>query len=320
MVRIAKVQLPKGTVDVCALLLLASLLYFLLLSVSIGDYNFAALVAAIVVIALAFTAVLIRPRGTPKRFGWIGVAVLIALIIQSVIAWRPSGVNLLRFWSSGEQALIGLTLMGVAGTIIIGLVLTRSGWQRMAVGLIAMAAVSQFSVAAYLIGKSEPEIDVWYFHHEAITAFSKGTNPYAITFTNMHNNNGRDDSPLYSREVQKDGRLLFGYPYPPLSLLMTWPSEMLLQDARYGLTACYLLAAVLLATLNRGGVSIAAAAVLLLAPCAWLVFRDAWTEPQIILAMAFVAWCAIKKPAWLAAAIGLFLSLKQYSVVFLPLL
>lgn len=312
--------LPTSVQRVCGLLFLAAAIYFALLSFSIGDYHAGALAAAVVVIALAFTATFFTTSGPRTTYHWLTTIVIGYLILQSLMMWLDPRHLLLPNWTSFGCRIVGITATVVSIGVGIAVVLRRYGYRRASIAAVALSAIIQFVVCAMLLAHQDPDIDVWFFHHEAINAVSQGKNPYAITFPNMHNNDGLDDSPLYSREVQKNGRLLFGYPYPPLSLMLIYPSEMLTQDSRYGLSACYLGAAVLLASIGSGPLSVLAGGAILVAPCCWLVFSDAWTEPQLILALAFVAWCAIKRPGWLAVAIGLFFSLKQYSVVFIPLL
>ena len=59
-----------------------------------------------------------------------------------------------------------------------------------------------------------PKIDVVEVHSSALRALGRGQNPYRITFRNIY---GRDTS-FYNREAVAGDRVLFGYPYPPLSL------------------------------------------------------------------------------------------------------
>src|SRR4029079_11584802 len=61
-----------------------------------------------------------------------------------------------------------------------------------------------------------PMIDVFMFQRDAVAALLSGVNPYAITFPNPYLTGG-----YYGRGMVVDGRLMFGFVYPPLSAFLS---------------------------------------------------------------------------------------------------
>ena len=55
--------------------------------------------------------------------------------------------------------------------------------------------------------------------------FAQGVDPYAITFPDIYQ--GRA---YYGSGLSVDGRLQFGFPYFPLSLLLSMPGQILFKD------------------------------------------------------------------------------------------
>lgn len=168
-----------------------------------------------------------------------------------------------------------------------------------------------------LLRVPEVTIDVLTFQRDGVTALLHGVNPYGITFANPY---PPDSSRLfYGPGLVQDGRLLFGFPYPPASLLLVVPGH-LLGDVRFSMAGALLVAAALLWYGGGGRHGRGAAAALLLLPGGTLVLLNAWTEPMILglLAAAVVAM----RRGWRAAPylLGVLLVMKQYLIVLLPLL
>ncbi len=312
-------QLPAGVLAIVTLLLLAGVMYFVVLSISTGHYHVGCLQASLVVIAMCGGAVAIRPGGRLRSYALLAPIVLLLLLIQSLLAcWIPSG--LMESTPEEEFRFAGVAAVITALAIVGCIILNRRHRRKAMLAILLTTTAGLFGLNAWMQSARPPAMDVWFFHHDADAALVHGENPYAITYLNTLNYDGLDDSPYYSLEVQKNGRLLFGYPYPPLCLLMVLPGELLFHDARFALVACYLAAAVLIALMDRGsGVAICAGASLMLSPCAYAVYRAAWTEPEMMLLLAWIAWCGLRKSPWLPVALGLFLAVKQYCPIFAPL-
>ena len=61
-----------------------------------------------------------------------------------------------------------------------------------------------------------PPIDVFVFQRDSVAALLSGANPYSITFPNPY-----PDSVYYGPGMVADGRLQFGFVYPPLSVYLS---------------------------------------------------------------------------------------------------
>ena len=159
-----------------------------------------------------------------------------------------------------------------------------------------------------------PAVDVYAFQQESLRAFSRGTNPYAITMPLIY-----DDAGWYGSDLVQNGRLQVGLPYPPLSLLLELPSYLLLGDYRYATLLALALAALVLARCRDDALGPLAAAVLLFTPRAFFVIEQGWTEPFVALGLCLVAYASIRRPAWLPAALGFLFASKQYTLFLAPL-
>ncbi|MBC7784416.1 MAG: hypothetical protein H7144_11310 [Burkholderiales bacterium] len=204
---------------------------------------------------------------------------------------------------------VGIAAIGVLG--VLSIVLNKSGhW------FLGLAALLHLFLACWTIHFSaKPFIDVWLFHQDSAAALLRGENPYAITFKNVYG----EGSVVYSAEVQKDGRVLFGFPYPPMSMWMYLPSYWLTGESRYAHAAAYALSALGIGLMSQRRLARAAAVMLLTAPACWLVISSAWTEPFLLISLVGLALVALRVPAWTPVMLGLFLAMKQYNVIFLPL-
>lgn len=163
----------------------------------------------------------------------------------------------------------------------------------------------------------QPAVDVCVFQRDACEALLQGRNPYTITFPDV-SPPGRN---FYGAGLSADGRLLFGYPYPPLSLLLAIPGH-LLGDFRYSQLAAMTLAGGLIAASRPGRRATLAAALLLFTPRGFFVLQAGWTEPFIVLMLALTVFLALRTPRHFsvaAIAIGLLLATKQYLLLALPL-
>jgi hypothetical protein len=112
--------------------------------------------------------------------------------------------------------------------------------------------------------------------------------------------------------------VLFGFPYPPLSLLFAIPGQVLAADCRYGQLVAMTAAGALIAYSGRGRTPTLAAALLLFAPKSLFVLEQGWTEPYVVLLLAAVLFAARRRPGVVPWLVGLLLSSKQYLVLLAP--
>lgn len=161
--------------------------------------------------------------------------------------------------------------------------------------------------------KPPPAVDVCVFQRDACRALLSGHNPYAITFPVPYD----DPARIYAPGTFSGGRLLFGYPYPPLSLLLILPGY-LLGDFRYAHLAAITLAGLLIALARPGRIATAAAALFLFTPRGFFVLEAGWTEPLAVLLLAAIVFAACRSRRSLPVALGLLLAAKQYLVLAMP--
>ena len=158
-----------------------------------------------------------------------------------------------------------------------------------------------------------PMIDVFMFQRDAVAALLSGVNPYAITFPNPY-----PTGAYYGPDMVVDGRLMFGFVYPPLSAFLSvlggWAG-----DVRYAQLGAMTLAAACMAYTRRGRLGGLAAGLYLFTPRNLFVLEQSWTEPFVVLFLAATVWCAARHPRVAPVALGLFLAVKQYAVLALPL-
>jgi hypothetical protein len=159
-----------------------------------------------------------------------------------------------------------------------------------------------------------PFIDVFVFQAQGADALMAGANPYAMTFPNIYGHGH-----YYGEGLVGDGRLLFGFPYPPLSLYLSTLSKWLTTDARWAQLTALALAAGFMAYARGGRLGAGAAALLLLTPRGLFVLEQAWTEPFLICLLAACVFCACRFPRALPYVFGLLLAVKQYTVFMVPL-
>jgi hypothetical protein len=160
-----------------------------------------------------------------------------------------------------------------------------------------------------------PKVDVAIFQKEAASALLAGHNSYAMTFVNPY----ADAARVYGPGTFANGRLLFGYPYPPLTLLMILPGH-LLGDFRLIQLLATTLAGVLIAFARPGRIATTAAALFLSTPRGFFVLEAGWTEPLLVVLLAAVIFFACRDSRWTLLAVAMFLISKQYLIFAMPLL
>lgn len=187
--------------------------------------------------------------------------------------------------------------------------------RRAAVVLVAIG----LWIGAWTVRESPvPHIDVMPVHEKAFAALATGDSPYAITFENIY----RDNEAFYAAGMRDGQRVLFGFPYPPLSLLLAWPGHALLGDLRYSEVAALGLAAALLVWM-QGSLGLLCAAALILSPRVVFHLEQGWTEPFPIALLALTVATALRRPSLAWLPLGLLVASKQHMVValaFAPML
>jgi len=198
-----------------------------------------------------------------------------------------------------------LLIAGVSGTRVRTL---QRAW-------FPLLLVTFAALGVWLIRTSpEPHVDVMTVYEYAGKALKNGKNPYTMTFPNIY---GSDE--WYPPDTVVAGRVLTGFPYPPLSLLLGLPGYMLFGDVRYSELAALVGAAALVGFSRPGIIAPLAATLMLFTPRVFFVLEQAWTEPLTLLALAATIYAAINARRALPFALGLLIASKQYMIVALPL-
>ena len=159
-----------------------------------------------------------------------------------------------------------------------------------------------------------PYIDVFYFHVGAIEALLRGENPYSLLSPDIY----RGRSSYYGPGLSVDGRLPFGFIYPPLSLLLAVPGHLLGGDFRYSQLGAMALSGLFIAYARPSRISALAATLLLFTPRSFFVLGQAWTEPFVVMLVCAVVFCACRAPRFLWVVLGLLLAVKQHLVLAVP--
>lgn len=310
---------PSPTTLACVCLTAAAVNYAVALTFSRGFTHSTWLIMSLGSFLLAIAAMMFlrRPEEASRRPEWPLILVASAGLLVQVLLLRftPMSDAFERMQTSNPDLAVTLSrsvaVIGLAG---IGAAAYARQW-KWTITLLIAAAVLHVMIGVAIIRQAEPFMDVWVFHQDAAKALLSGQNPYAIDFPNIYG----DDAWVYSKEVMKDGRVTFGFPYPPLSLLMYLPSYMLTGESRYAHLLALTFTALLTWRISRSTFAILAATLILTVPVGWRVVEFCWSEPFLILTFAIVAWAGVRHPRLLPYALGAFLCCKQYCVVFVPL-
>ena len=189
-------------------------------------------------------------------------------------------------------------------------------WRQVAFGA---AVAGMFAVGVWMLRSTPaPAIDVYVFHQEASAALFSGRNPYEIRTRDIYEPN--DSRRVYGPGISVNGRLTFGFPYPPVSLLISSLGYLLAGDCRYAHLAAICLAALLLAYARPGRLSFVAALLFLFTPRVFFVLEQSWTEPVVVFLLAATIFCRCRFPRAAPWATGVLLAGKQYMIFTAPAL
>lgn len=234
----------------------------------------------------------------------------LAIAYQLNTLFRSSpGVYMRNF---GPDGLTPFAVGLVLAALMIGAGLSKRPWLgplQLPLMLAAFVYVGLWMVKV----SPEPHIDVFYFQRDGAAALLSGINPYGLRYADIYGN-----SPFYGEGLSVNGVLQFGYPYPPMSLLLALPGHILAKDYRTSQVVAIALAALLMATARPGRLGTVAAALWLFTPRAFFVIEQGWTEPFVVLGLAAVVFVACRAPRAVPYLLGLFLAVKQYLVFAVP--
>ncbi|MEP6914147.1 MAG: hypothetical protein ABJC89_00815 [Acidobacteriota bacterium] len=254
------------------------------------------------------------PRGSEPLVAGVLVAGLLSFLLA--LATMPIGMYL----SDPEPARHPAFLAGLGGATVLTLLLAfdpsraRRAWFP---GLLLTYA----ALGVWLIRASpRPHIDVMTVFRAALTALADLHSPYSITFRNIY-----DSEAFYAAGLVVDGRVQFGFPYPPLSLLMAMPVDAFGQDVRYSELGALLVGAGCIGYAVRSRIAPLAAAALLFTPRTFFVLEQGWTESLAICWAGVTVYAAMRESLRRGArhpglgltpiALGLLVAVKQHLVI-----
>lgn len=260
---------------------------------------------------LPVAVIALRPQSPIGSVALSGVWVPLALVAQYV-ALLLYVVDGLRHAGPAAQLVGGLAALGlgVSGWRLV----RRPGGQRRTDWV---PAVLFLGVAVTWIAITpDARIDVLVYQTLGGERFVEGTNPYLPGYPDIYTPEA--SARFFGPGLSIDGVLQFGFPYPGPSLLLSTAGTVV-GDPRYAHAAASAIAGGLLTNVRGGGAGPRTASFLFLSsPALLYVITFGWTEPFLVVAL--VAWLVSRDRAsrWSALLLGVFVGMKQYSVVLLP--
>jgi len=274
-----------------------------------GLFDPAAMVWLTIALAAALGGVVLARSRSPQRLGPRALVVVLVggIAFQFVQLYTQWPLSQFRLRNPHPPLLafhIGLAV--AAALVLVGISQwrpARRAWFPLLLG-VHLGMGSWALQASY-----EPFIDVFSAQRAALDALLSGENPYAATFPNPY----REDD--YPPKWVRDGRVQFGYPYMPLTLLMTVPARLAHADFRYAQLVAITLSAILIAATRPSLVASLAATLFLFTPRAFYVMEQSWTDPFLLLIVCATVFVAARAPRLLPVMFGLLLVAKQYMVM-----
>jgi hypothetical protein len=263
-------------------------------------------------IAVAMAALFLPASGDGARAASAGRVVLAVGV--ALAFWRLPLIDLFLEFPVGRPRLAPFVLPAAIAAVLSACVVLR--WPRavqpacLPIVLVAFALMGAF----YLTLSPDPKIDVYNFHRFGCQALLDGHDPYAITIPDPY----VPPSHFYAPGVEVGGRILCGYCYPPLTLLMSLPAYVAWGDPRLADLFAWTAAAAVVAygfprRRDRGRTGDGPALLLLFTPGVFLQLQACWTESLVALLLATTAILAARRQLRAAAvAAGLLLASKQY--------
>jgi hypothetical protein len=259
---------------------------------------------------VACTFAVIGPKWNAIREPNVTFALRVAIGIQVglLLIWPPGAATALQDSATLLPFRIAIAAAGIIGLSAV-LFPARAGWR-----LTAAIAIYVLAGAWVVALSPNPPNDVWYVHQTAGHALLAGKDPYAIQMPNIYG----PGSGYYAPSLERGAVLDFGFPYPPLSLLLALPG-IAVGDVRYALLLASAMSAAIVARIRPGPLATGAGLLLLFTPRTFFIVEQSWTEPIIVMLLALTVLLASRALRVTPVGLGLLLALKQHLVLTLPL-
>ena len=215
--------------------------------------------------------------------------------------------------ASLRASIVTLTviLVSVAGIVFVG----REGARWAALSVVGLHLILS---GLMTLGSVDYTVDVREFQRLGAEAVLSGQNPYEIRFPDIYSPEVSDQ--FYGPGISVDGRLTRGFPYPPASLL---PVTLVapFADIRWAHRIAITVTALLMLAVGRNGRAARIASVIyLLGPGSIWMAIGGWTEVFLGASLALSTWAFQRRSSLAPLALGFFFALKQYTVLFVPLI
>jgi hypothetical protein len=156
-----------------------------------------------------------------------------------------------------------------------------------------------------LMASPAPVTDVFVFAQDGGRGLFAGHNPFAMTFPDIYG-----DGVHYHPALVRDGRVLHGFPYPPINLLVGL-GDFLTGDPRTTLIMAAAATTCLMASLSPTARALEATALFLLTPRCLFLLEQGFMEPLAITFLLATAWTSRYRPTWTFIFLGMLLVSKQ---------
>ncbi|HEV3474325.1 MAG TPA: hypothetical protein VG602_03055 [Actinomycetota bacterium] len=282
-------------------------------AIQVAEGHFAPEAIAWLAVSLLVLGVAVLFPGPVERFGdrplWVILGVGLAAQFAQLVTTVPA--IYLTEATAAELDAFGWVMAGTA-IVSLGAIFGARSLARI---LFPLLIVIYLLAGVWIIRSSpDPPIDVHVVHQDSIDALVAGRNPYEITFPNIYGHER-----FYGPGMVQDGRVQFGFQYPPLSLLLSAPGKLVAGDFRYAHLVAGAIAGALIAGARPGRVATAAATLFLFTPRTFFIIEQGWTEPLMLMLLAAVSFAAVRRWAFSPYMAGALVASKQYAVWFLPL-
>ncbi len=254
------------------------------------------------------------PLSKVARFGSRALSPIAIAGLAGQLGWAMSEMPMLA-----KQAPVPMLTDGSYGWAACGACAVAAiafDARRARTWLVVAAVLSAFMCISIVRFNPAPYLDVHLFHLQAFDALRAGQSPYGRTIPNLY-----PGANFYGLDVltPDQSRVLIGYPYPPLQLMLSFVTHLLAGNYRFLHALAIPLSALLMVWARPGRAATAAAALMLLLPCAFHLLTGAWTEPVLALLFSLTLFASLRAPRLLPYALGLFFADKQYALLLAPL-
>ncbi len=233
--------------------------------------------------------------------------------VLAIVMFASSFYGMVLPRTTGFAVAFGVVSVVVAGSITWNAV-AESSWVPYVILLTCVTVALVIGLSASM--ERNDTIDVMLFQSEAANALVAGSSPYEITYDNHYT--PEKTQRFYDPSLVVDGVLQFGYLYPPLSLIVVTPFEVLFDEVRVAYALALIATGVVVAAISpthHGRMM--SAAFLCVSPGLYVV-RFGWTEPILMLAASLAVLAASRRSRAAPYLVGLAVSLKQYAVLLFP--